>query len=222
MVRDHSSGMFFGLPLVPGWNTPAIVQPKAASVLYIHSSYPMLCSTPPQQCISWNIQQFMFIFSSTHHFVFSFGRKSCVYGCLYILTEPNHTFARSGEITYNPASPLTLVLALSCWCPILCWLSSSECKQSCASALGSAFFRFLDFATCDLFRWCVLSLLRLTPPLLSTEIWPNAWRVPCFQMNIPGFSLAWGGFLGSCWQATAGWGGSTTTEMFTSSLKADS
>ena len=216
MVRDHSTGMFFGLLLVPGWNTPAIVQPRPRCSTYIPHTR---CSAPTRRLN--NVFLGIFFFSSTH-FVFSFGRKSGVYSCLYKLTEPNHTFARSGEITYNPASPLTLVLALSCCCPILCWLSSSECKQSCASALGSAFFRFLDFATCDLFRWCVLSLLRLTPPLLSTEIWPNAWRVPCFQMNIPGFSLPWGGFLGSCWQATAGCGGSTTTEMFTSSLKADS
>ena len=178
----------------------------------------MLCSPPPpQQCISWNIQQFFF---SSTHFVFSFGRKSGVYSCLYILTEPNHTFARSGKIN---------IIQHRRWHWFGRWAVAARSSAGCRarSASNHALPRlgvpsFFDFATCDLFRWCVLSLLRLTPPLLSTEIWPNAWRVPCFQMNIPGFSLPWGGFLGSCWQATAGWGGSTTTEMFTSSLKADS
>ena len=156
---------------------------------------------PPQQCISWNIQQFFF---SSTHFVFSFGRKSGVYSCLYISTEPNHTFARSGEITYNPASPLTLVLALSCCCPILCWLSSSECKQSCASALGSAFFRF--FGLCHL-RFVPLMCFIFAAIDTSPPIYRNLAKcLTCslFPDEHPGFFFAlgrvsWQLLTSHCW-----------------------
>ena len=145
----------------------------------------------------------IFFFSSTH-FVFSFGRKSGVYSCLYKLTEPNHTFARSGEITYNPASPLTLVLALSCCCPILCWLSSSECKQSCASALGSAFFRF--FGLCHL-RFVPLMCFIFAAIDTSPPIYRNLAKcLTCslFPDEHPGFFFALGRFswqllTSHCW-----------------------
>ena len=157
------------------------------------------CSVPPRRLN--NVFLGIFFFSSTH-FVFSFGRKSGVYSCLYKLTEPNHTFARSGEIKYNPASALTLVLALSCCCPILCWLSSSECKQSCASALGSAFFRFFGLCHLRFVPLMCFAVIDTSPPIYRNLA--KCLTCSLFPDEHPGFFFALGRFswlllTSHCW-----------------------